>query len=162
MDTLKLLNILEKNARAEVKDLSDILNESEDVINSTLKELENKNIIRGYHTVINWDSTNKDQAMAIIEVKASPERDIGYDKVAKNIYRYPEVESCYLMSGSCEFIVIINGKTMKEVANFVGQKLAPIDGVTGTTTHFVLKCYKVEGVVLEVEENTNERMIITP
>ena len=162
METLRLLNIIEKNARAEITDLAAILNETEKDVADKLTDLETANIICGYHTVINWDKTNTERVNAIIEVKAIPERETGYDNIASHIYKYPEVETCYLMSGSCEFMVIVKGKTMQEVANFVGRKLAPIQGVAGTTTHFMLKCYKFEGVVLDSEEEKNERMLITP
>ena len=162
METLQLLNYLEKNARAEVTDLADILNVTEEDVTNKLSDLEQANIICGYHTVINWDKTNSERVSAIIEVKATPERETGYDNIASHIYKYPEVDTCYLMSGNCEFMVIVKGRTMQEVANFVGRKLAPIHGVTGTTTHFMLKCYKFEGVVLEPEELKNERMLITP
>ncbi len=162
METLQLLNILEKNARASVTDLADILNESQDEISKKIDDLESAKIICGYHTVVNWDKTNNDKVIAIIEVKAVPERETGYDTIASHIYKYPEVSTCYLMSGACEFMVFVEGKTMQEVANFVGRKLAPIHGVTGTTTHFVLKGYKVEGIILESEEDSNERMLITP
>ena len=162
METLDLLKYMEKNARADITDLAAILNEEENEIKNKISELENSHIICGYHTVINWDKTNNDQVTAIIEVKAVPERETGYDNIASRIYQYDEVDTCYLMSGSCEFMVVIKGKTMQEVANFVGRKLAPIHGVTGTTTHFVLKCYKFEGVSLTDEKISNERMLITP
>lgn len=162
METIQLLGLLEKNARAERKELAMILNESEENILATLTELERERVICGYHTVINWEKTNHEKVMAVIEVKAMPERERGYDAVAAHIYKYPEVEACYLMSGNNEFMVIINGRTMQEVANFVGRKLAPIHGVTGTTTHFVLKQYKVEGVVLENENEESERLLVTP
>lgn len=162
METLQLLNLLEKNARANTQDLAKILNESEEDVLAALNELERERVICGYHTVINWDRSNQEKVMAVIEVKAMPEREHGYDAVAAHIYKYPEVEACYLMSGNNEFMVIINGRTMQEVANFVGRKLAPIHGVTGTTTYFILKRYKVEGVILESEAEENERMLITP
>lgn len=162
METLQLLKLIEKNARMEVSDLASILNCSDDEVSAKMNDLEVANIICGYHTVINWDCTNHDLVTAIIEVKAVPERESGYDNIASHIYKYPEVDTCYLMSGSCEFMVVVKGRTMQEVANFVGRKLAPIHGVTGTTTHFVLNCYKFEGVVLKKEEDKNERLIITP
>lgn len=162
METIQLLGLLEKNARADRKELAKILNESEENILETLTELERERVICGYHTVINWEKTNHEKVMAVIEVKAMPERERGYDAVASHIYKYPEVEACYLMSGNNEFMVIINGRTMQEVANFVGRKLAPIHGVTGTITHFVLKQYKVEGVVLENEKEESERLLVTP
>lgn len=162
MNSTKLLELLQTNARMSVEDLAVVLKESDQTIRATIEQLEKDNIISGYHTVINWDKTNHDTVSAIIEVSARPERDAGYDKVAKQIYLYPEVSSMYLMSGSAEFMVIIEGKTMQEVAKFVAQKLATIDGVTATKTHFILKRYKIDGVVLEKEEKTQERMIFTP
>lgn len=162
MEEIKLLQAMENQARLSVTDLADILNSSEEEVAETINTLEKEKVICGYHTVINWDKANKDNVMALIEVSATPERDCGYDKVAKEIYRYPEVSTCYLMSGRSEFTVIIKGKTMREVADFVGQKLAPIEGVTGTVTCFVLKPYKVEGVVMEEEEEQPERLVVTP
>ena len=155
-----LLSLLETNARYSTRDLADILLEDEDSVIHTMNELEKKKIICGYHTIINWDKTNRDKVMAMIEVEVSPERDYGYDRIARNIYRYPEVDTMYLMSGKSEFIVIIYGKTMQEVSNFVGSKLATTDHVT--STFFVLKEYKVNGVVFGDEEKPEERLVVTP
>ena len=157
-----LLSLLETNARYSTRDLADILLEDEDSDIHTMNELEKKKIICGYHTIINWDKTNRDKVMAMIEVEVSPERDYGYDRIARNIYRYPEVDTMYLMSGKSEFIVIIYGKTMQEVSNFVGSKLATTDHVTSTSTFFVLKEYKVNGVVFGDEEKPEERLVVTP
>ena len=157
-----LLSLLETNARYSTRDLADILLEDEDSVIHTMNELEKKKIICGDHTIINWDKTNRDKVMAMIEVEVSPERDYGYDRIARNIYRYPEVDTMYLMSGKSEFIVIIYGKTMQEVSNFVGSKLATTDHVTSTSTFFVLKEYKVNGVVFGDEEKPEERLVVTP
>lgn len=157
-----LLSLLETNARYSTRDLADILLEDEDSVIHTMNELEKKKIICGYHTIINWDKTNRDKVMAMIEVEVSPERDYGYDRIARNIYRYPEVDTMYLMSGKSEFIVIIYGKTMQEVSNFVGSKLVTTDHVTSTSTFFVLKEYKVNGVVFGDEEKPEERLVVTP
>lgn len=157
-----LLSLLETNARYSTRDLADILLEDEDSVIHTMNELEKKKIICGYHTIINWDKTNRDKVMAMIEVEVSPERDYGYDRIARNIYRYPEVDTMYLMSGKSEFIVIIYGKTMQEVSNIVGSKLATTDHVTSTSTFFVLKEYKVNGVVFGDEEKPEERLVVTP
>ena len=157
-----LLSLLETNARYSTRDLADILLEDEDSVIHTMNELEKKKIICGYHTIINWDKTNRDKVMAMIEVEVSPERDYGYDRIARNIYRYPEVDTMYLMSGKSEFIVIIYSKTMQEVSNFVGSKLATTDHVTSTSTFFVLKEYKVNGVVFGDEEKPEERLVVTP
>lgn len=162
MDEIQLLQAIETDARISVTDLADILNSTETDVENSLKQLQKDNIICGYHTVINWDKTNKEKVLALIEVNATPQRDCGYDKVAEAIVRYPEVSSLYLMSGSFEFTVIIKGKTMREVADFVGQKLAPIENVRGTVTHFVLKQYKVEGVLLHEEEGGQNRLTVTP
>lgn len=163
MEEKVLLSLIEKNARRTVSDLADILQESEENILDTLTELEKEKVINGYHTIINWDRANVDRVTAVIDVKCSPERDYGYDRIASMIYAYPEVDTMYLMSGKTEFIVIINGKSMQEIANFVGSKLAVVDGVTGTSTNFVLKQYKSAGVIFDQnEDDENERLIVTP
>ena len=162
MDENLLLSLIENNAKMEVVDLAAALNETEENVDKTIKDLEKNKTIYGYHTLINWDKTNRDKVMAMIEVEVSPERDYGYDRIARNIYRYPEVDTMYLMSGKSEFIVIIYGKTMQEVSNFVGSKLATTDHVTSTSTFFVLKEYKVNGVVFGDEEKPEERLVVTP
>lgn len=162
MDEKRLLTLLEQNARMDTKDLVDILNECEEDVVSSLHELEKRKVILGYHTVINWDKTCEDRVMALIEVSVMPEREYGYDRIAEKIYRYPEVDTMYLMSGKSEFIVIIYGKTMQEVANFVGSKLACIEKVTETSTLFVLKKYKSDGIVYMDIEDGDERLLVTP
>lgn len=156
MDEMKLLDLLSLYPRASVADLADILGESEETIDSSMKNLENKKILCGYHTVINWDKTNVDHVDAFIGVSAKPERNKGYDKIAERIARFPEVSSLYLTSGTSEFLLSINAKTMREVADFVGEKLAPIDGVTATVTMFVLKKYKVNGVTMEMKAEVQD------
>ena len=162
MDTKLLLNLLTHNAKMEITDLASALNECEEDVTQTLKDLEKNKIICGYHTLINWDKTNTDHVMALIDVKVTPEREFGYDRIAKNIYRYPEVDTMYLLSGNTEFIVILHGRTMQEVAQFVGSKLACIPAVTGTSTAFVLKQYKVDGVIFDDEKEAQERLLVTP
>lgn len=164
MEKEALLSLLELHARRDVTDLAMALNESEENVKATLKELEDKKVICGYHTLINWDKTNTQKVQAMIQVSCAPERDFGYDRIAKKIYRFNEVDSMYLLSGSgAEFVVHVYGKTMQEVANFVGSKLAPIEGVTGTATLFVLKQYKNSGVILaEDVEKDEERLLVTP
>lgn len=162
MDDVRLLKVLENDPRISVRDLADILNETENNVLEVKRRLEKEKVICGYHTVINWDKTNHDKVQAIIEVSAKPERDKGYDNVAMRIARYPEVKSLYLMSGKSEFIVMIDGKSMREIADFVGQKLAPIEGVTQTVTCFVLKQYKIEGVVMDEKSFEDKRQIVTP
>lgn len=160
MDNTKLLKAIENNARFETIDLAKMLDENEDEVKKSIKELEDKKVICGYHTIINYDKTNKDEVTAVIEVGCTPRRDTGYDDIAKDIYSYDEVSTMYLMSGKSEFIVIINGKTMKEVASFVAHHLAPIDGVTRTETYFILSKYKVEGVILNQEPKKDERIMV--
>lgn len=156
MDTMRLLQMLAENPRANVTDLADILGEEESTVEEAKKKLEEDKVICGYHTVINWDKTNVEHVDAIIGVKASTERGTGYDKIAERIGRYPEVSGLYLISGSTEFLVNINAKTMREVADFVGEKLAPIEGVAGTVTMFVLKKYKVNGIDMELESEAED------
>ncbi|TCK89031.1 DNA-binding Lrp family transcriptional regulator [Natranaerovirga hydrolytica] len=157
----QILEALEKNAKASIKDLSVILGEDESVIEKEISEMEKEKIICGYHTLINWEKTNKDSVVALIELKVTPQRGQGFDKIAERIYRFKEVKSVYLMSGGFDLTVIIEGKTMKEVALFVAQKLAPLEAVISTATHFVLKKYKEHGIILE-EEDKDERMLISP
>ena len=162
MDTKLLLNLLTHNAKMEITDLASALNECEEDVTQTLKDLEKNKIICGYHTLINWDKTNTDHVMALIEVKVTPEREFGYDRIAKNIYRYPEVDTMYLMSGKSDFILMIQGRTMKEIADFTATKLACIEGVTGTNTIFIMQTYKANGFIYAEEENKRERLVVTP
>ena len=162
MDTKMLLDLLFENPRARITDLADILNETEEDVEKAKKKLEDDGIICGYHTIINWDKANVDHVDAIIGVKASTQRGTGYDTIAEKIGRFPEVSSLYLVSGTSEFLVFINARTMREVADFVGEKLAPIEGVAGTVTMFVLKKYKVNGKNMDLKpEIQDDRMIIS-
>ena len=157
----EILEAIEKNSRIDLKDLAVMLEKDEDAIAAAIRQMEDEKIICGYHTLINWDKMYTDKVTALIEVKAAPQRGRGFDKIAERIYQYKEVKSFYLMSGGFDFTVVIEGSTMKEVALFVGQKLAPIEGVLSTATHFVLKAYKEYGIVLE-EDQKSERMVVTP
>lgn len=162
MNDMDLLKLLADDPRATVTELADILGEEEDAVRNKKRDLEKRKVICGYHTVINWDKTNADHVDAMIGVSAKPERGKGYDKIASRIARFPEVSSLYLMSGTSEFMVSINAKTMREVADFVGEKLAPIDGVTATVTMFVLKKYKVNGVTMDMEaESEDDRLPVS-
>ncbi|MBO7515608.1 MAG: Lrp/AsnC family transcriptional regulator, partial [Lachnospiraceae bacterium] len=126
-----------------------------------IADMEKEHIICGYHTLINWDNTSDEKVIALIEVKVTPQRGMGFDKLAERIYKFSEVEAVYLMSGAFDFTVIIEEKTMRAVAQFVSDKLAPMEAVMSTATHFVLKKYKDHGTVL-VGESNDERMLITP
>jgi DNA-binding Lrp family transcriptional regulator len=162
MDTNKLLQLLVNDPRATVTDLADVLGEKETDVEAAKNGLEKDKIICGYHTVINWDKTNIEHVDAVIAVSAKPERNTGYDKIAQRIAKFPEVSSLYLMSGGSEFLVNVNARTMREVADFVGEKLAPVEGVSQTTTMFILKKYKVNGVAMDLEpEVEDDRMPVS-
>ena len=157
----ELLAIIEKNSRIDLKELAVILGVEEiDVVNE-IAALEAEGVICGYHTLINWDNTSEEKVVALIEVKVTPQRGMGFDKIAERIYQYSEVNAVYLMSGSFDFTVFIEGKTMRQVAQFVSDKLAPMEAVLSTATHFVLKKYKDHGTIIS-EPVQDERMLITP
>lgn len=156
----EILEILSKNARASVEEIALMLDMSVEQVQETIRELEDDNVIVGYNTLINWDKSNKDSVVALIEVKVSPQRGQGFDKVAERIYRYPQVKACYLMSGGFDLTVIIEGKTMKEVALFVAEKLAPLESVLSTATHFVLKKYKEEDVIFDENGKDDREALI--
>ena len=163
MDEKRLLRLLENNAKLTSVDLAMALQESEETIDSTLRELETKNIICGYHTLINWDPMNENFVQAYIQVQSKPERDFGYDRIAQKIAGFPEVDSLYLLSGASEFCVIVKGKTMQEIAHFVGSKLAPMEAISGTSTLFVLKQYKKNGVIFDGQDtHIDKRLVVTP
>ena len=157
----KILAVLEKNSRIDIKDLALMLGESEINVANEIADMEKEKIICGYHTLINWDNTGDEKVTALIEVKVTPQRGQGFDKIAERIYNFSEVNAVYLMSGGFDFTVIIEEKTMREVAQFVSDKLAPLDAILSTATHFVLKKYKDHGTVL-VENLREERMLVTP
>lgn len=157
----KILAVLEKNSRIDLKELAILLGESEAAVANEIADMEKEKIICGYHTLINWDKTGEEKVTALIEVKVTPQRGQGFDKIAERIYNFSEVSAVYLMSGGFDFTVIIEEKTMKEVAQFVSDKLAPLDAILSTATHFVLKKYKDHGTVLG-DTVHDERMLVTP
>ena len=148
----KILNLLEENATLTAKQIAVMLEKEEGDIKKAIKAYEKDGVILGYKTIIDWDKTEREYVTALIEVKLTPQKDRGFDKVAEKIYNYPEVQSLYLMSGSYDLAVFIEGRTMREVAYFVAQKLAPIDSVMSTATHFVLRKYKDKGVIYGADE----------
>ena len=157
----KILAVIEKNSRIDLNDLAIMLGVSEAEVANEIAAMEKEQIICGYHTLINWDKTSNEKVTALIEVKVIPQRTLGFDKIAERMYYYPEVRAVYLMSGGFDFTVIIEEKTMKEVAQFVTDKLATLDAVRGTATHFILKKYKDHGTVI-AENIKDERMLVTP
>ena len=153
----EILRLLEKNSRIDIKEIAILVGKTETEVANEIAQMEKEGIIRGYYTLINWDNTNDERVSALIEVKVTPQRGIGLDKISK----FDEVKSVYLMSGGFDFTVILEEKTMKEIAQFVTSKLSTLDEVLNTATHFVLKKYKDYGVTM-MEEHKDERMLVTP
>ena len=157
----KILTFIEKNSRIDLKELAVVLGVEEAVVMNELEAMEKENIICGYHTLINWDKAGVEKVSALIEVRVTPQRGMGFDKVAERIYNYPEVRSVYLISGAYDLMVILEGKTLREVSNFVSDKLSTLDSVLSTATHFILKKYKDHGTAFAVKKE-DEREMITP
>jgi len=151
MDT-KILKLMEEDANIKPEEIALMLSKEVGDVKKMIRQYEKDGVILGYQTIVDWDKTDREYVSALIEVKVMPQRDRGFDKIAEKIYNHPEVKALYLMSGGFDFTVLIEGKTMKEVAYFVAQKLAPIEFVTSTATHFVLKKYKDKGVIYSVPE----------
>lgn len=152
----EILMNLEKNSRIDLHELAIMLDVSEVDLANEIQDMETEKIICGYTTLINWDNTGKEIVTALIEVKVTPQRNLGFDDFAKRVAGFPEVTSVYLMSGGFDFMVLIEGKSMKQVSKFVFNKLSTLDSVLSTATHFVLKKYKDHGVNL-VDEKKDER-----
>ena len=162
MSSLKeLLEILEQNARRPVSEIAIMLGKSEYEIERDIERLEKEKIILAYNSVIDWEKFGDDSVTAIIEISLTPQREVGFDAIAERIYRFDEVRTVYLMSGDFDLLAIIEGKSLKEVANFVATRLSTIDGVTQTRSHFLLKPYKKDGVILKNEEQ-DRRLVVSP
>ena len=157
----KILTFIEKNSRIDLKELAIVLGVDEETVANELEAMEAENIICGYHTLIDWDKTGIEKVTALIEVRVTPQRGMGFDKVAERIYNYPEVNSVYLISGSFDFMVTIEGRTLREVSQFVSDKLSPLESVLSTKTNFILKKYKDHGTVM-AEQKKDERELMTP
>lgn len=142
-----ILNLIENDARLTPEQIAVMLGKETGDVKALIEKCEADGVIHGYRALIDWDKTDREYVTAFIEVKITPQRDRGFDKIAERIYKYPEVQSLYLMSGGYDLACIIEGRTMKEVAYFVAQKLAPIEDVISTATHFVLRKYKSDGVI---------------
>lgn len=143
----EILDILRNNSRISDDEIAVMLGTTAETIKTAIREFEEQGIIIGYNTLIDWEKAECDTVTAYIEVKVTPQRGQGFDKVAERIYQYPQVSACSLMSGGFDLFVVVEGKTMKEVALFVAEKLAPIESVLSCATHFVLKKYKDNGVI---------------
>lgn len=157
----QILTFLEKNSKIDLQELAIMLGSSEEVIANEVQKMEEEQIICGYHTLIDWDKTSVDKITALIEVRVTPQRGQGFDNIAERIYNYPEVQSVYLISGAYDLLVILEGKTLKEVSGFVSNKLSTLDTVISTATHFILKKYKDDGIILS-KKTKDERMLVTP
>lgn len=157
----EILNIIEKNSRIDTNELAVRLGSTEDVIVSEMMAMEDEGIICGYHTMINWEKTSDDKVTALIEVRVTPQRGEGFDKIAERIYKYPEVKSVYLISGGFDLLITLEGKSLKEVSSFVSDKLSTLETVISTATHFILKKYKDHGTIMS-KKYEDERMKITP
>ena len=156
---LKLLQLLEEDCTLTNAQLAAMVGTSEAEVAQERQRLEKERIVLGYKAIVDWDRTQREAVTALIEVRVTPQRGEGFDRIAQRIYQYDEVESVYLMSGAYDLTVIISGRTLKEVAQFVGEKLAPIEDVTGTATHFILKKYKEKHLIFPTQESQEERFV---
>ncbi|GAK38847.1 Lrp/AsnC family transcriptional regulator [Paenibacillus urinalis] len=158
---LKVLDLLKEDARRSPALIATLLGATEEDVKSAVAELEKDNVIVKYATVVNWDKVDDEKVTALIEVQISPERGRGFEGIAERIYLYPQVKSVYLMSGAYDLLVEIEGRNLREVANFVSEKLSPIDSVLSTKTNFILKKYKQDGIIFEPHQE-DKRLLISP
>ena len=163
MDNLRneILRYLETNSRVNLAELGVLVGVDETTVANEIADMEKEKIICGYHTLIDWDKAGVESVTALIEVRVTPQRNQGFDRIAERIYNYPEVHAVYLISGGYDLLVTLEGKTLKEESRFVSEKLSPIDAVISTATYFILKKYKDHGTVL-VPKKESERMLVTP
>ena len=157
----KILTLIEKNSRIDTQELAVILGVDETAVMNELEAMEQEGIICGYHTLIDWDKAGVEMVTALIEVRVTPQRDSGFDRIAERLYNYPEVYAVYLISGSYDLLVTLEGKPLKEVSRFVSERPSTIDGVLSTATYFILKKYKDHGTIM-VPRKESERMLVTP
>ena len=157
----EILEVLEKNSRYTDQEIAVMTGKTVEEVREAIRDYEERSIIAGYTTLINWENTGRETVTALIEVQITPQRGVGFDKVAERIYKFPQVKACYLMSsGGFDLTVIVEGKTMKEVAMFVSDKLSIQEYVTGTATHFVLKKYKDHGTIFREKKTDDREMLI--
>ena len=157
----ELLKLLRQNALETPRNLARLLNLTEDQVKAKVAEYERAGIIRGYQAIVNTDQLDVDLVRAVIEIKVTPEREGGFNRIAQRVSKFPEVEAMYLMSGTYDLMAVVVGRDLKEVAFFVSEKLATIQGILSTSTHFILKTYKDKGVLMEVDEQ-HERLKVSP
>ena len=156
----EILKILENDARAKPEQIATMTGIPVKEVTKLIKQAEKDRVILKYKAMINWDKMENEQVSALIEVRVTPQRDVGFDSIAERIYRFPQARTVYLLSGAYDLLVLVAGKTMHEVADFVSQKLAPIEGVQATVTHFMLKRYKEDGEIIEDKEGAKRQPVI--
>jgi len=158
----KVLEILKEDSRVAAKDIATMINKSEDEVKEIIKDLEDKNIIIKYTTIVNEEKTKEEKVQAFIEAKVSPERDMGFDAIAERIYNFPQVKSLYLISGGFDFLITVEGNSLKDVAMFVSEKLSTLEYINSIATHFLLKKYKENDVVMVGEKIKDQRLQVIP
>ena len=154
----RILQIIEKNSKVGIDEIAIRLGENEIDVANEIKAMEEEGVICGYHTLIDWEKTNIEKVSALIEVTVTPQRGQGFDNIAERIYNYPEVNAVYLISGGYDLLVMLDGKSLKQVASFVSDKLSTLDSVLSTATHFVLKRYKDHGTIIEQNDDREKIM----
>ncbi|MCL2336577.1 MAG: Lrp/AsnC family transcriptional regulator [Firmicutes bacterium] len=159
--TKQILELLEDDAKLTAKEIAVMLDVDEAGVKSVIKELESKKVILKYLTLVNYEKLGAEKISALIEVRITPQREVGFDGVAERIYRFPQVRSMHLMSGTYDLVVFVEGRNMQEIAHFVSTKLSTVEGVISTNTHFVLKAYKQDGVIMEDQEE-DRRLMVSP
>ncbi|MCR5618222.1 MAG: Lrp/AsnC family transcriptional regulator [Clostridiales bacterium] len=160
INRMELLKLIKNNAKLDPKEIAVMLGSTEEEVNNELSALNKEGIILGYTTQINWEKTEKESVIAMIEVKLSPMRNKGYDHIANLLCKYDKVASCYLVSGDYDLMLIYEDDNLREVASFVSEKVAPLEGVLSTKSHFILKKYKIDGIVSEKTEKDNRQTVI--
>ncbi|GIW10231.1 MAG: AsnC family transcriptional regulator [Dehalococcoidia bacterium] len=160
---LKLvLKAIERDPRLTSAAIATMTGLAEDAVRQLIARAEAEGIILGYRTVINWERAGEEEVAALIEVRCAPQREVGFDAVASRIYRYPEVRSVWLVSGTFDLAVMVVARSMREISLFVSERLATLEAVQGTVTHFIMKRYKEEGVILDGDEPTPQRLAVAP
>jgi DNA-binding Lrp family transcriptional regulator len=158
----EIFEILEQNARATPEQISTMVDKPVSEVEKIIKQAEKDGSILKYKTIINWSKLGEGDIWALIEVRVTPQRDVGFDAIAERIYRFPEVYSAYLVSGTYDLAILVKGKNMQEISSFVTEKLAPLERVQSTVTHFLLKRYKESGEIFHLPKETDKRLPITP
>lgn len=156
----KILTILEQDARLTPQQIADMVQIELPALEAMLRDMEKDGTILGYKTIVDWDKTDREQVTALIEVKITPQKGMGFDEIARQIYSHHQVESVYLMSGGFDLTVIISGRTMRDVARFVSEQLAPMENVLSTGTHFILKKYKEQGVTFNPDDSDSREVMM--